>query len=621
MWLQSVRDMGMEYDNTIDYRVDLSTGGPLTKDVRMFIALRQNVEHAIVPTTDPDKDVQLMGNFTFSPNPKHRLKINYLYNNYFENLIGSNWERWMFDRTFSITKFSSTTYQGGVEYLHTFSPSYFADVNLSYMRVNESDRIDLLRSDQLMEDYQNRRNWVDYTTPSNHRVGRLNDDRGDIWTETYYIAGSFTGQVDRFNMLKAGLQFYYYDLKVDYQENVTNPGAVEFQKFAAFPWEGAIFLQDKMEFEGLIANIGLRYDFYQLNTNYYTDVFNPLLDPEAQNETELYTRLQPRVGFSFPVSTLTVFHLNYGTFTQRPAFNQLYFNNVNIDQGVVRVLELGNPQLKPENTKTYDIGIVHRLASGVQVDVSAYYKDVKDLIQTAFFVNEGGEAYSTFINLDYADIKGFHFSLEKTAGRFRGYIRYNYETATGKSGNASNLDVAPIFSESGDALIEGQSERFPEDVFLDYDRTHKAVFNLRYVTRPNEGVQVFGFKPFSDMSFSTTYRYVSGRPYTWDVSGQGLKFNKRTPVENDWRLRIEKSFKIGATRLTAYVEGFNLLNEYWWQYSRTFNNDRNIVRWETLPNQSDILTDDEYAPYLRRQDVYLLRNQPRHWRLGAILKF
>ncbi len=620
-WLQSARDLGMEFDNTVDYRLDLTTGGPLTKDVGMFVALRQNVQHAMVPTTDPDNDIQLMGNFTYSPNPDNKFKLSYIYDYSFFNLIESNWERWMFDRTFSISKRTSTTYQAGLEYQHAFSPSYFSDFNISYMRVNEAERIDLLNDGQLLEDYTNGRNWVDYTAPSNHRVGRLNDDRGDLWTNTYYFAGNFTGQVDRYNLFKAGVQFYYYDMRVDIEENVTNPGAVEFQNFGAFPWEGAVFVQDKMEFEGMIANVGLRYDFYQLNTKYYKDPFNPLLDPEATAETEIFTRLQPRIGLSFPVSTLTVFHLNYGTFTQRPAFSQLYFNNVNIDQGVTRVLELGNPLLKPENTKTYDVGIVHRLASGLQMDVSAYYKDVKDLIQTAFFVNNGGEAYSTFVNLDYADIKGFHFSLEKTSGNIRGYIRYNYESATGKSGNSDNLDVAPIYSESGDLLIEGQSERFPEDVFLDYDRTHKAVFNLRYVTMPNSGVEIFGIKPFSDMSFSTTYRYVSGRPYTWDISGQGLKYNQRSPVENDWRLRIEKSFGIGASRVTAYVEGFNLLNEYWWQYSRTFNNDRNIVRWETLPNQSDILTDDEYAPYLRRQDVYLLRNEPRHWRVGLILKF
>jgi len=458
-----------------------------------------------------------------------------------------------------------------------------------------------------------------------HGIGAVSGYRlvcaQNIWTDTYYFAGSVTGQVDRFNLLKVGLQFYYYDLRVDYQENVTNPGAVQFQQFNSFPYEGALYLQDKMEFEGMIANIGLRFDFYHLNTKYYTDPFNPLLDPEAQTETKLFTRIQPRIGFSFPVSTLTVFHLNYGTFTQRPNFNQLYFNNVNIDEGVVRVLELGNPQLKPENTKSYDIGIVHRLAPGVQLDVSAYYKDVKDLIQTAYFVNAGGEAYSTYINLDYADIKGFHVSLEKTMGQLRGYIRYNYESATGKSGNADNLDVAPIFSETGNREIEGQSERFPEDVFLDYDRTHKAVFNLRYVTRPDEGFEIFGVKPFADMSLSTTFRYITGRPYTWDVSGQGLKFNQRSPDEKDWRLRIEKSFGLGATRLTAYVEGFNLLDEKWWHYSRTFSNDRNVVRWETLPNQDDILIDDEYAPYVTRQDVYLLRNEPRHWRIGLILKF
>ncbi len=31
------------------------------------------------------------------------------------------------------------------------------------------------------------------------------------------------------------------------------------------------------------------------------------------------------------------------------------------------------------------------------------------------------------------------------------------------------------------------------------------------------------------------------RPYTYDVSGQGLRFNLRTPDEHDLKLRIDKN--------------------------------------------------------------------------------
>lgn len=614
MWMQSVRDLGMQYDNTMDYRVDFTTGGPIARNTNVFIAVRQNVVNPEVPMTQPDLQRQLMSNLTFAPTSNQKFKLSFIYDYGFENLLDSNWWRWLFDRTFSVIKRTNRTWQSTLEYKYVFTPSTYSDFTFSILNTKEEDRIDLLKDDQVLEDYSNHSNWVDYTGPSNHRVGRLSDDRGDRYTTTYYTSGNLTSQIDRFNLLKTGLQVYFYNLDVNYQNNVTGPSSIQYLNFKANPFEGALYLQDKMEYEGMIANIGLRFDFYNLNTTYYDDKFNPLLDPNAVSDTRLYTRIQPRIGFSFPVSELTVFHLNYGTFTQRPNFNQLYYNQINVDEGAVTILTLGNPELKPENTKSYDIGIVHKLAVGLQLDVSAYYKDVKDLIQSAYFQNNSGTRYETYVNLDYADIKGFHVNLERNTGRLRGYIRYNYESATGKSANADNLNVAPIYFQTTPEDASDLSGRFPEDVYLDYDRTHKAVFNLRYVTPRGSDL-------FSDISISTTYRFSSGRPYTWDESGQGLKYNQRTPTENELRMRIEKGFNLNGTEMTLYFEGFNLLNQFTYSYSRTFNDDRNLVRWSTLPDRNEILIDDEYAPYVTRQDIYLLSNEPRHFRTGVIFRF
>jgi len=606
MWLQAVRDAGLEYDHGMDYRVDFSTGGPIAENTHIFLAIRQNQVNPIIPTPTPDLNRQIMSNLTYQPALNNKFKLSFIYDDMFENYLNSNWERWLFDRVLSVTKRRQHSYQYGFEWKHVFSAATFAELNANVLNTLERDRIELLEPDQYLDDYSNNRNWVDYTGPSNHRVGRVNDDRGDQRTRTYYLAANLTSQLNRFNLVKTGLQFYYFDLDVDYEYNATNAQNIEQLVFRSFPFEGAIYVQDKMEFQGMIANLGLRFDFYDLNTQYYIDKFYP--------------------GISFPVSEYSVFHLNYGTFTQRPNFNQLFYNEINDDGGIITLYTLGNPQLNPENTQAYDVGIVRSFPGGFQLDLSAYYKDVKNLIESAFYKTEGGESYRTYVNRDYADIKGFHLNLERSRGTIRGYIRYNYEAAKGKNSNPDNLNV-PVtylnYTPSEEELADLKEERFPEDVYLDYDRTHKTVINLRLVTPKDFGFQISGFQPLANLSISNTLRYSTGRPYTkppsLDPFGQALKMNERTPIEKDLRIRIEKRFVRGGTGIRAYVEIFNVLNQRFWHYSRTFNHETNTVRWHT--DRENILTDIEYAPYVSSQELYLLYNEPRHYRLGMIFEF
>jgi outer membrane receptor protein involved in Fe transport len=632
-WLLSNRDAGMEYNNTLDYRLDFSTGGPLTDNASIFIAARQNVINPIVPTPQKDYERQVMSNLTWRPNKDDKIKFSYIYDNGLENEIGSQFLRWTFDRTLSVNKVMTTSRQYGAEWLHTFTPRTFMDWKLKVLDILTEERIELLADGQFLEDYSNRRNWVDYTDPSYHRVGRPTDDRGDEKALTYDLNGSITSQVNRNNLIKGGLQFTYFDIDVDYDMNVTNEGSYRKVEFNAFPYEGALYVQDKMEFEGLIANIGLRYDFYNLNANYFADQYSPLrnpnydptkpylergqyYDPElaAKKKTELYTRLQPRIGISFPVSETSVFHLNYGTFTQRPNFNQIYYSQLTMFN---EIEVIGNPRLRPENTRAYDIGIVQGLPGDFFLDVSAYYKDVTDLVETAYFFDEQQSVYRTYINKDYADIKGFHVNLEKKQGNVRGYIRYNYESATGKSSNDLSAPVS-YFEQPAEGQ-EAVDLPDPEDIYLDYDRTHKAVVNLRFITPRTFGFSVGLSKPLADMSLSSTFRYMTGRPYTWDETGKGLQYNQRTPDEYNLRMRLEKKIRFGYNSMTAYVEVFNLLNHKVFHYSRTFQDERNVVIWE---KQNDTIEDyTEYAPYITSQRLYIFNNEPRHYRLGLIFNF
>jgi len=631
LWLQSQRDVGLEYDRP-DYRVDLSLSGPLSKNLAMFVAARYNAVSPVLPSSEQDLQQQVLSSFTYKPTQKDKFKVLINYNTQTRNEFDDDFFRY-FERVFNVNINRNYSTQLGLEWNHVFSNSTFMDVKLGLLNTNDRDNINLLAANEFSNIYNDNSNWRFYTDPSGHSVGRLSTSIGENKTKSYSLSGSLTSQVDKYNLVKAGLQVFYYDMDVDRRLSASNESSLRLEKYHKYPFEGAIYIQDKMEFEGMVANIGLRYDFYDFNTQYFTDKFSPFRNPNfdptnpdspyfsskaaRKKDTEFTSVLQPRIGISFPVDDQTVLHLNYGVFTQRPAYQYIYVNRFKIG-AEPNFVRLGNPQLKPEKTISYDIGVVRTLPFGLSLDLSAYLKDVSNLVQFAIYIDESGNQYETFDNKEYADIKGFHISLEKNEGFARGFLKYSWASTTGKSGSVFGVGARSVFYEN----VPGNNELpEPEDVYLDYDRTHRVLGNLTFRTNEN-GLGIADFAPFSFMSISATYTYESGRPFTYDASGQGLRFNLRTPDEHDLKIRIDKNFKIGQTTLNVYVEGFNMLNEFAYNYNNTFSEDpNNQYRVKYVENNEEILIEDRFGPYVTNVQGYLYGNQPRHFRFGASLKF
>ncbi len=635
LWLQSVRDIGLEYDAP-DYRVEFSSGGPLVKNTTMFIAGQHNVSQPFLPTGRPNLSQQLMSNITYHANASSKIKLLYNFSNGFSNGITSNYFRW-FERATNVTKQTRSTHQVGLAWNKVLNPSTFVDLKISQLFTREEDKIDLLGDSTFTQLYTDRINWRDYTAPTGYQIGKLQTTSGSEKTNTLTFNGSLTSQINKNNLLKAGFQFYRYDIDVAYLRSRSNASQLRLENYKKTPFEGAFYVQDKLEFEGMIANLGMRYDFYDLNTQFFTNKFSPYLNPNfdptdpeqgafydeslaATQNTSLRHHFQPRIGISFPVSDQAVLHLNYGVFTQRPAFEYIFVNRLRY-QGTPDYERLGNPELEPERTISYDIGLVRALPLGFYLDVSAYLKDVSNLLQFAVYEDNGGNRYFTFDNREYANVKGFHVNLEKNLGWLRGYVRYNWEAAKGKSGGAIGSGARAEFFEN-DALDDILPS--PKDIFLDFDRTHKLVGNLSLRTNKNAGFSLFGFHPFGDLSISGTYRLSSGRPFTWDPSGQGLQMNQRSPTEHDLRARLNKTVSINGTGAKFYAEAFNLLNKRFFNYGRTFQDpqgEQNTFKIRYMEDRENLLTQTEFAPYFTSLEGYLFGNQPRHYRFGIEFDF
>lgn len=638
MWLQLVRQVGLDYASP-DFSSEFSTGGPLSEKITLFLATRFNSIQPFIPTPFRDRNVQVMGNIVYRLNQNNKLTFIYNYNHEFENDIPSNFYRW-FEPTLNVSKVTETIQQLGIRWNHVFSTSTFMDIKVTELSTLEKEGIEVVESDQYTQDYNEDSNWRFSKSPSGHNGGKFTTSKGDNKTKTLNFTGNITSQLKNRNLMKSGFQFNYYEMDVDHKMSTTNRISMRWDKYTVFPFEGALYFQDKMEYEGFIANVGLRYDFYNFNTEYYTNVFSPYRNPDfdptnpetgefydaehaAKEKTKFTSALQPRIGFSFPVSDKTVLHLNYGVFTQRPAFVYIFVSRLKLDANP-DFERLGNAQLEYEKTIAYDMGVVRLLPFGFYLDLSAYYKNVSNQVQFAQYVDRDGFVYDSFDNREYADIKGFHISLEKKYGFIRGNIRYNWESATGQASS-------PLGAADQVAHYEGEAEkdhlRDPKDINLDFNRIHKLVVNLGLRTSSQAGFEIMNMRPLANLSLSSTYRFLSGRPFTWDVKGQGLRFNQRTPDEHHMTARLEKGFISGGTTITAYIEAYNVLKEKVWHYNRTFSEDpENIYRARYMQYMEErdidkVLKESDFAPYVTSLEPYLFDNSPGYFRFGVIFKF
>ncbi len=645
-WLmQAHRTFGESYDDLVDYSLDANFGGPLTQDVRMFMAVHSNTTWAILPTPEPNISRQFMGNLAYDIGSGMSLRFSGAYSradgHSFNDKSGVGWYEWVWDQVFNIDRTIEENVQMGLRWSHALSKSTFYEVKINSLRTNAKQGSPGIDPN---EDYYNPpfpvwdQSWDGKDVGDYFLYGRFNNSITSEVTRTLNVDASFTSQVTNAHMLMAGMQGSWYTLDVDNHYGIGGKTA-SISQYTVHPFEGAFYLQDKMEFEGMIANAGLRFDIYNPNVQYYTDIFSPYRYTDSLGNTKMneslasksmtptVTGLQPRIGISFPVSIITVFHVNYGTFIQRPPFNRILtkrFSKADITSGVISQIPsiIGNPRLKPEMTNSYDIGVTQGLGEGFTVDISGYYKDVRNLIQQAQYHAISGAPYLTYINRDYADIRGFRVGFAKRNGMITGSLNYTFGVSTGKNSSALGL-LYPDIYETGVNI-----DPSPEDIYLDFDRTHNLVANLIVTTPKDWGPDVFDAYPFEQWTIASTGFARSGRPYNSQINKLTM-MGLRTPSEYNVNLKITKQLsKFFGTNASFYVEVTNVFNHRIYDYNALFNpNTQAGLGLEEYTKKFEQGQDVTYfshpdsPSYLVNQEFRLFGNAPRSTQVGLIINF
>ena len=343
---------------------------------------------------------------------------------------------------------------------------------------------------------------------------------------------------------------------------------------AKHPKVWSLYVQDKFEREGVVINAGLRYDHLNVDTPSLRSDLRPLdpdftgsstLEPVDLEENRTYARLSPRLGVAFPVTAQTVLRFNYGQFYQQPNLQDLYVSYRFLEHKVQSggyYVPFGNPNLRPERTTAYEVGVAHQLSGNVRLDVTAYFKDVKDLVEVATIPSFPNQ-FSSFRNRDFATIKGVDVGFKmRPLNHISADVSYSLSYAQG-TGSVSN-------TQRNIAWTASQPPKMTSP--LDFDQRHKLAINLDYSLGKGEGPVVAGYRLFENFGINLLYNVASGTPYTPtkifnEVTLAAVATEPAGPINSrygPWTSNLDfkasRGFGAAGLKLEAYVWVLNALD-------------------------------------------------------------
>jgi outer membrane receptor protein involved in Fe transport len=297
-------------------------------------------------------------------------------------------------------------------------------------------------------------------------------------------------------------------------------------------------------------------------------------------------------------------HISYGHFFQVPPFEYLYKNpnfRIPLSSDFPDFVgnTIGSADLKPQETTMYEIGLQQEILPNLGVNVTAYYKDIRNLLGVELFIKNNFKKFAEYINTDYGAVTGLTISFDKRFSAGLGAsLDYTFQVA---KGNASDPNDAFNKSQASPP-IEANTQLVP----LDWDRRHSLNFTI------TAGVP-------NDIIGSLVGRLGSGLPYTPSFENErtGLENSANKPTYYNVDIYITKYLKLPGFNLSIFLKVYNLFD---------IANELNVFTDTGRAGYTLAETQAQAAPrgvntideYFTRPDYY---SAPRQVLLGATIDF
>ncbi|MGH2567886.1 MAG: hypothetical protein ACRDGA_06065, partial [Bacteroidota bacterium] len=381
---------------------------------------------------------------------------------------------------------------------------------------------------------------------------------------SYSAKFDIVSQLDKYNELKAGLEFSYTDNGVNYGSlDVVLPSGRSTSKWRTYPTRLEAYAKDKLEFEGMIVDVGLRFAMSHAGGEWYVyDPYTKLfrggisygIDTLLQREpTKRVVTWMPRLNVAFPISENAKLYFNYGHFRALPTPENLYL--VRHETATGDIIRLADPNLPLEKTVAYELGYEHNLFDMFLLRGAAYYRNITDQSRLVNFIGYNNVPnYTVTTNTSYEDIRGFEIDLRKNRGNWvQGFVNYTYMVSTSGAFGRPRYFQNPVDQRSDERTNPQQFRPVPRP----YARA-----NVDFFTPGEFGPDLSGFYPIGGLRLNILATWNSGFYFTWVGGGSvpGVQNNIQWRDQYGMDVRLSKNFRFGGLDFQIFADFANVLN-------------------------------------------------------------
>jgi outer membrane receptor protein involved in Fe transport len=552
--------------------------GPLRHDTLDQVGLPTGTEY-VNSTGDSYEKVALnwikswntQANLSFRMTPEMKLRYEFVYD-YFEAPEGTAFaHRYKPDgRAIGTTD----GYIHALDFTHTVNSWMFYSVKLSYgMEIGQSWAFDDPYDPRYLPDF-----YLRALPNTSYLTGGVDPDRYSARTKTFGGKFDLVAQVFSDHEIKAGIEVRSHTIDVEsYSLQFRDPSdttvsasftnalagytflpyipSVEggYVRYTREPLQFTAYIQDKIElWRSVILNLGLRYDYFDPAAQYNTNISDELAAGQSvfldQNleAAEVKHMVQPRISVSYPITDQGSIRFSYGHFYQVGNLASLY-SNPYYRAPTGTIPSFGNPNVEPQRSIQYELGLQQGLTEDLKVEITGYYKDVSDYIYSQRVLTERGDKqYFLLTNLSYANTRGVSVSLVKRrapGGILAATLDYTFQVA---EGNRTEPLAEVFYNEQAGRLSE--TYLVPQG----FDRSHVLTSTL-------------ALGPPEDWIVSFIGYLRTGTPYTpeFPTNVENIRYvqnSDRQPVQWNVDLKAEKFFDLGMFDLSVFVQVDNLFD-------------------------------------------------------------
>jgi hypothetical protein len=407
------------------------------------------------------------------------------------------------------------------------------------------------------------------------------------------LKSDLTSQFTSNHQLKAGFQVRMHDY--DMVRRSSYLGAIDARKqfyneeWNIKPTDFALYVGDRMEYAGLIINVGGRLDVWDPAALDFGNYFAPYVTDSTQfgnvnvldrvtvrtREVDPFVAFSPRFGVSHPISDEAAMYFSFARNTTPAPYSRLFafYNNF----GNISLPNVSSARQEPYRSSNYELGVQWEfLPRQLGLNFTAYLRDIENYGYYSYNVvpRSGSTGTNYFIGFSagLADARGVEISLQALPQQYFDLVtvtgRLNYAYTYIKQSQFAGLDqkMQTSFSTAG-----GDSARLGGDLPFDdinfynkvlvnvqgtnstltggYDRTHRITYTL-----------ILDFP--QEIRLTSIGTFQSG--FFYPLTLVDPRVSSRELGEGPWNkmvnMRLEKGFSISGVRAAVFVDVKNLFN-------------------------------------------------------------